>query len=339
MTEGIPPLAAPLGVTRHLDRCPLCGGPNPLFDGTPSTKTVLEIVPSVAPTVVREPTVPSREQSLAHLNPPKEYQAAPPMPRDDAFGVLDHPVIGGKFTVFVLCYGEHATLARRCLDGILGSVPARRLDLRVGANACCSETLAYLRGLPLTKLYAYDENRYKYPLMREMFRDEECPLQSNYVVWFDDDSYVVDTNWAVRLGETIVENHRHGVRLYGMRFNHDLSPYVRDGHNPQAWFRAAPWWQGIPMGNRRSEHPVPNGSCIHFVTGGFWALGVDALKRGDIPDRRLRHNGGDITIGEQVRQAGFKLCEFNKNKSLVFSSGFVRRGYSEEFQWVRPASA
>lgn len=328
---AVPPVGQTLGVASRLSHCPLCGGPNPHH--TPDTPEAS--VPPL-PEVVRPPTIAPRNRPVV-TSPPeatRDAVAAATLPsRGDGYDVLDNPIIGGRFTVCVLCYGDHEALARRCLDSILSTVPAGRLDLRVGANQVSAGTLRYLEGLPLTKLYVHADNALKYPVMREMFWDDSCPL-GNYVVWFDDDSYVIDPKWALRLGETIVENHRHRVRLYGMRFFHDLAAYRKPGHDPAAWFRTASWYKGVPFGSARSEAPVPNGSVVYFATGGFFALATEAIRRGDIPDVRLKHNGGDITIGEQVRQAGYHTVMFNRNKALVHSSGYERRGYSEHFPWA-----
>jgi GT2 family glycosyltransferase len=242
--------------------------------------------------------------------------------------------VGGKFTVCVLCYGPHPELARRCVGSILATLPVGRYDLRVAANAACPETLEYLRTVPATKLYVHEENRFKYPVMREMFRDPDAPLATPYLVWFDDDSYARDPLWAARLAKAVAENHRHGVRLFGARFTHDPSAYARPGHDPYAWFRSAPWWRGVPHGTRRDDRPAAGGRHVHFVAGGFWAASVDALRQADVPDARLRHNGGDITIGEQMRQAGYRLGVFDQDKVLVGRSMTPRRGYSEDFPWA-----
>lgn len=241
----------------------------------------------------------------------------------------DHPFIGGKFTIFVLCYGNYPELARRCLDGIFRTCPAERIQVRVAANACCDETIAYLRNLPLQRLYINEQNRYKYPVMREMFHDSQCPLDSNYLIWFDDDSYVVDDRWLKRLAEAIILNHAAGCRLYGWRFNHDLTMFARGGHKPDVWFRQASWYRGKEFRVRNTQIYAANGSCIDFVAGGFWALGVDAMRLADIPDCRLRHNGGDIVIGEQVHQLGWKIMNFNSHKIYVYSSGHEPRGVSQ----------
>jgi hypothetical protein len=244
--------------------------------------------------------------------------------------------VGGKFTCFVLCYGDHFDIAKRCLDSILNTTPPGRLDLRVAANQCCDRTLSYLRGLPLTRLYVYAENRKKYPVMRDIFRDPACPITTEYLLWFDDDSYVTHPQWLERLAETIAANHQHGARHYGWLHIHDVKMYARNGHDPRRWFQQATWWKGKHLRIRGTKTEAPNGTVIEFIPGSFWALHTAAMREADIPDSRLVHNGGDATIGEQVHQAGYKNVGFNKDRQFVYTSGSPRRGYSERFPWANP---
>ena len=285
--------------------------------------------------LVRDFNAPLKAQQIAQRQMPAEI-APDEVIAGINYEIMDHPTIGGQVTFCTLCYGPHTDLAKRCLTSVLETVPAARLDIRVATNDADPETVEYLQSLSLTKLYINRTNRKKYPVMREMFWDESCPIKTSYVVWFDDDSFVVHAKWLTTLCQSIIDNHRHGSRLYGIKFRHDLSMYnkhCKPGQDPADWFREADWYAGHGFRTRNSSAPAPNGSIIDFVAGGFMALGVDAIRRGNIPDKRLLHNGGDITIGEQVRQAGFKIKMFNKGKSHVHSSGHERRGFHERFQW------
>ena len=246
---------------------------------------------------------------------------------------FDHPHIGGKFTIFVLCYGDHTDLAKRCLDSILETVPDHRLDLRVATNAVVPKTLEYIEKLPTTAVYVNEENRKKYPVMREIFRDQENPIETPYLIWLDDDTQVVDPMWLKHLSEAIVNNHSQGGRMYGWPHFHDLRLSRKGNHDPKKWFESAKWWRGARLRVRNSNRRAPNGTLIDFVPGWCWALATHLIHGADIPDRRLNHNGGDITIGAQVSQAGYRIVPWNKNKKLVWCPKGSRRGYSEHFPW------
>jgi hypothetical protein len=297
---------------------------------------------SILPPDFEIPTfkLPVQPSSGAHI--PEEYDPRPLRPKTDGLEALDHPIIGGKFTICVLCYGPHTDLAKRCLDSILTSLPRSRIDLRIATNEAATETINYVDSLRPDVLYLHEDNRKKYPAMREMFHDPAHPLQTRYLVWFDDDAMVVDKQWAVRLAETIVTNHREGCRLFGDKHFHNLANYLsvnqQPVHRPDLWFRRAAWFKGVQFNTKRGQ-PAPNGACVDFVVGWFWAIATETIRLADIPDARLNHNGGDITIGAQVTQTGAGMCQFNKNKAIVWcpkKEDGGRRGYEEAFPWARP---
>lgn len=295
--------------------------------------------PETAPPVLQ--TVGAKPNPL-----PREFHEEALL-EDPAFKILDEPQLGGRVTICILSHGDQFEFFRRCIDGIINTVPVHRREIRVALNQPSSRlrelAIAYtLNNHPaVSRLYIADGPRYKYPAMRQMFYDPDAPLTTKYLVWFDDDSYPVDPRWLVRLAETIIPNHREGVRLFGKRCLHDLQLYNKAGHNPRQWFEQASWWRHLPLRLGRTDRVGPNGSVLDFCAGWFWALNVDTIRVADIPDTRLVHNGGDITIGAQVRQAGFKIKDFNHDKRFVFTPPKHqggRRGYSEAFPWADPAT-
>lgn len=289
---------------------------------------------------------------LANWNP--QWEKALPTPvaqrtSDPAgiFDVLDHPYIGGKFTIFVLGYGDHLDLVERCIGSIVDTCPRERFDIRVALNQPSVRVDAYAQGLfqagIITMLYTDFGDRKKYPAMREMFWDNSLPITTPYVCWFDDDSWCRARNWMVLLAESIKRNHPNQGRLYGAWMYHDLMSVKK--HNPTAaaekWFREAPWWKGRNFYSGGGTRTSPNGSQIAFASGGFWALATHVIREANIPDERLVHNGGDITIGAQVTQAGYKVVNFSPRpgKDIIAWSDAPPRGTShkgpgrKEFPW------
>lgn len=247
-----------------------------------------------------------------------------------------------KVTIMVLGFGDYPSLIYRCLEGILDTVPRRLMDLRVALNQPCRETEIYVDSLHksgrVSKVYTDYGARRKYPAMREMLYDNSAQLTTRYMIWFDDDSYPVSRSWLEALFATIAENHPLGARLYGRKMVHDLAAFASDTYDPRIWFQSAPWWRNRPFKLKNSERTAPNGSCITFVAGWFWAAEIAALKEAQVPDIRLNHNGGDIVIGAQIDQAGYLIKNFNSDKEYVFTppkDQGGRRGYSEPFPWSK----
>lgn len=301
------------------------------------TKVVAEVTKKAAydlgpPPVLGATWNPVWDTKVPATPKPKAARAA------DEFAALDHPYVGGKFTLFVLCYGAHLDLAERCLESVINTLPAERFDLRVALNQPSPELEGYVGSLHtagvVTKVYTDYGDRKKYPAMRRMFRDDACPIKTPYVCWFDDDSWCRKADWATLLAQTIVANQQHGGRLYGAWHYHDLMSVKR--HSPLApgekWFREASWWRGKNLYTGSGRRTAPNGSQIVFASGGFWALATHVIREADIPDERLTHNGGDITLGAQVTQAGYKVVDFSPKpkKEIIAWSDAPPRGTSHK---------
>ncbi len=257
-------------------------------------------------------------------------QAGPDRPGQSiAFpdSVLDHPAVGGKLTFFVLFYGDFFELHKKCLTSLLATVPGKRMDLRVGSNALCQQSLDMIEGYVsqgvITKHYRHENNDYKYPVMREMFRDPDCPIETKWLVWFDDDSICdVEQDWVNILGTHIAQHHKdRAAHMIGATFV--WSPTAKQ----REIFAARPWHTGKPWRNAQGQ-PSPNGQKIIFAAGGFWAITTEAMLAADIPDlgTGLTHTGGDWQIGEQLYQSGYGLKQFNGKKQFVRTSSVPRRG-------------
>lgn len=244
--------------------------------------------------------------------------------------VVDHPAVGGKVTACVLCYGDHFDLHKKCLTTLLATVPGKRLDLRVATNAAEPRTLelieSYVAQGFITKHYRHDTNDYKYPVMREMFWDASCPIETKWVLWFDDDSICdVEPNWFNILATHIAQHHQGtNAHMIGASFVWTTNQKQREILASRPWYKGRQWRGG-------DGKPSPNGSKIIFAAGGFWAITTEAMRAADIPDlgTGLTHTGGDWQIGEQLYQAGYGLKQFNGKKQFVRTSSVPRRGVTK----------
>lgn len=222
--------------------------------------------------------------------------------------IFDHPRIGGKVTICVFLSGSWRHIHRRCLTSICGTVPPERTDLRVAVEQPVTDLL---EALPVTKVYPA---KHKYQAMREVFWDERQPISTPWIVWIDDNYYARATDWMTACVQRILaDGPEKNIAMYGTRLSCTLS--VR-GKDPRNWFRAAEWWQNRPLQDARGN-PSPNGSRIQYVSGGFFALSVEAIRRCGIPDKRLLAEGGDVCIGEQLWQHGYKVAGFNENRRFI----------------------
>lgn len=227
-------------------------------------------------------------------------------------------------TVAILMYGNNHTMHRRCLDSILENVsdPRTDLHLRIGLNEVCPGTIRYLtevfRKYRITPelLIEHDRNKLKYPVMRELIYRQ--PVATKWFVWFDDDSHVTDSLWLPSLAEDINREYRNGARMFGKLYTWDLL------HGQYNWYREASWWRNKPIPT--AERAGKKVRRILFPTGGYWAIEYDLLLDLFWPDERLTHNGGDVALGEAVRQMGYKVASSHAHVAVNDGS---RRGVSQ----------
>lgn len=225
-----------------------------------------------------------------------------------------------KLTVCVLFYGDHTDLARRCLDSLVSADAP--FQIRVFLNACSRATQDYVsevrRRYPdlIPVLYSTEKNIYKYPAMRQMFHDLEYPLNTPYVAWFDDDSYltVPPQHWAAAVGEAMQPNTMRG-EIWFKRLAGSQADWIRD----QSWFAGKP----VAVGR------------VNFITGGYWVIDTDIIRRFGWPAADIRHNGGDVMLGALCYQQGIKLVHDNAGVLVNADrdgkpSKSPRRGFSED---------
>jgi hypothetical protein len=231
-------------------------------------------------------------------------------------------------TAFVLMYGDYPAIHRECLDALIATTPADAVELRVLSNRLCDASRRHVDGLVaagVVRLHAADDdNPGKYPAMRAAFRDPAAPIETDYLLWLDDDTICDrDPGWFRALVALVAREHPKGARMFGPVAHIGLRPGQAE------WIRSAPWYSGRPFRDRRGRE-TPAGDRVHFCTGSFWALHVPTMRECDIPDPRVVHNGGDVMIGEQLHQAGHRIAAFSNNRSAVRWSAYPRRGRDEE---------
>ncbi|MEI9897264.1 MAG: glycosyltransferase family A protein [Chthoniobacter sp.] len=148
-------------------------------------------------------------------------------------------------SICVLIYGDYPELARRCLESILSHCPRTDYRLLVGANAPGERTKNYLASLEaagaIDILISSADNINKCPMMRRLFEQ----VQTEYIWWFDDDSWINDPHafarWLNAARTASPETMLWG-RTYFVSHEHEFS-YGRDAVE---WVRRATWFSGKP---------------------------------------------------------------------------------------------
>ncbi len=223
-------------------------------------------------------------------------------------------------TTCVLLYGDYPHLADRCLSSLEGYIHQIG-DLRIGMNACSERTRALVSDF--ASIYhevlveSSDENICKYPMMRRLI--DAKPLDT-YMAWFDDDSFVRDSGWYA-LVESVLSR---GVDMVGAVYKQAFRGGQAD------WVEDQPWYTG---------EPVRDGYVPKFCTGGFWVIRSQILLDNNWPPPVLKHRGGDVMLGELLRQQGFQLTNNRLGVAINADaegreSKSPRRGYDETWLGV-----
>src|SRR5262249_7523512 len=108
-------------------------------------------------------------------------------------------------------------------------------------------------------------NLCKEPMARLMFHD--VALRTDYVIWFDDDSYV-EQGWWQALCPLLDRD----IQYIGQEWWVDYLP------GQEKMIQAQPWHRGKPF-RRRDDRPG-----VWFMTGGFIAVRTECLRNTNFPD-------------------------------------------------------
>jgi hypothetical protein len=206
-----------------------------------------------------------------------------------------------ELCVCVLLYGSDDycyRMAERVINAPLKELGARNCDFRFGLNAVSDKT----RDLVLEAVAVNfsgavvvdcPENIFKYPMMRRLLAAR--PLLAPITMWFDDDSCIVpgvDTAvWLARIQQQMQACAMLGS-IYRERFIGSQAE----------WVKAQPWYNG-----------KPTGPYTQFAAGGWWAIRTAVLTQFNWPAAVFRHRGGDIMLGELLRQHDLPLGHFRDN--------------------------
>lgn len=220
------------------------------------------------------------------------------------------------FTICVLCYGPHLELADRFLGSLYRCTDPKSFTLRAGLNAVVPATAAlfeeYSRRFGNIEIFRSEDNLFKSPMMRRMFYEQ--PLETEWVIWFDDDSYVERADWLQRLAVKI--QCEPDVAQWGKQF-----VLWRQDAEIGTFIENAPWYRGLPVPRQTDPNGVESYE-FHFATGGFWAIKTEVIRALDWPEPRIRQAGEDYILGEALRQNGYRKGSFDRG--LQVNAGDTR---------------
>jgi hypothetical protein len=218
------------------------------------------------------------------------------------------------FSVNVLLYGNHPNLAARCLTTLIKALtPKHVVDVRIGLNDVSEATadLARVFAEGVTRLDMQcllfrekaNRNVMKYPLMRRMLAHKTFHSDRiDKVMWFDDDSYVTARTpqvWFDAVDKIFAVT---GATMMGSLYRPKYHWTAREMET----IAKQPWCTDYAL---LKSKPL-------FATGGWWVAALEFLRKWDYPFPEVRHNGGDVLLGELCRQQGVRLEQFREGVAI-----------------------
>lgn len=222
-------------------------------------------------------------------------------------------------SVLVGCYGDYPEYSLRCLRSILDRcVDRSAFDLHVGLNQCGPETTRVAREFfdsdKIDSLFESRANINKDPMMRILIERTQTP----YILWFDDDSHVLQ-GWDEPL----------------LKFIQECQPFDAAGHvffchrSPEyfRFLQQRPWWRGEEVYLEAADR-----ERVLFPTGGFFLARTAFLRQMNFPDRAMVKHLDDLLLGDCLHQSHGQLINFGDMPEImdrVRISDGKRRGTGE----------
>lgn len=200
-------------------------------------------------------------------------------------------------------------------------------DLRIGLNEVSAETKLYVDSLSKQRssilIYESTSNKGKYSIMRNMFHDMLAPIQTKYIVWFDDDSYLKASTkkWLNDLEQVMTNSDACGQLMQ-----------VPLTGNQHLWIKVQSWYRGklLTKGWPRTDSYYVS----KFMAGGWWCIRKDVIAALDWPPSNIFHRGGDYMLGEALRQHDYKVTEYRRD--VVINADFTDKDTSSPRRGLNP---
>ena len=218
--------------------------------------------------------------------------------------------------ICALLHGDYPDMHARFLRQLLDTTPPEQ-PIRLIANAVTGASIPHVRAAATdarVRVVWSTENVPKYVWLGRLLCGRSGwtdTVRADWLVWLDDDSYCVRPGWLPDL----LGRCRRDVGMVGpLHLWSCNARWLR-------WLTASPW-HARPYRQHPSK-PVP---AVRFCVGSVWALNTEAARRHGVPDARLAHTRGDITMGAQLYQAGYEIVNWPRARSWVEFNSAPRRG-------------
>lgn len=221
-------------------------------------------------------------------------------------------------TICCLFYGNYPYLAERLLKSLARWAGDDSVRFFFGLNNACKKTQDLVHDFMLLSKGSMNfigaEPYHKYPMMRRMLG---C-VDTEYMMWFDDDSWVLPTAPVTWPQDVLAFMRQYSLDMAGAPYKMRLRGNQHLYLNAQPWANKVTWTQGQE---------------VRFITGGWWTIKTAILQRHNWPVPELDHNGGDILLGALFAAQMYRIGRYTEHLAINANdtgkcSSAIRRGHS-----------
>jgi hypothetical protein len=148
-------------------------------------------------------------------------------------------------------------------------------------------------------------------------------IDTDFIWWFDDDSYITDPEALPRRLEAARGADTETV-IWGHQFFFGHESDFSYGADVDGFVRNAAWYRGYepPSSNPGGD------SRWFFITGGCWLIRTATVRALDWPDQRLIKRNDDVFLCEAIRQQGWRCSDIGLSGVAINTE--PRRGRGED---------
>jgi hypothetical protein len=203
-----------------------------------------------------------------------------------------------KLSILLCLYGNYHDLSLRAVHSVIDTDKERACGIYVGMNQCCPTTVAGVRRLTdagfIDGLIESRGNLNKDPMMRLLIDFVDTP----FLVWMDDDSYVLP-GWQVAF-DRFLTGCGESMDVAGHVFYSHRCPEYREFCRKRPWFIGDDHWLEPDHADR-----------VWFATGGLWLARTSFLRQHGYPDRCMVKRMDDLLLGDLISQQHGRLIHFS----------------------------
>lgn len=210
-----------------------------------------------------------------------------------------------NITLCVGCYSNFFDAQKRCLDSIKSQVNFGEFKLLIGCNEVPKENVEYFKKqYNPTIVFENEVNIHKIGMMRQML----SVIDTEYLFWFDDDTYLSDKTSLVQHVDKVKQH--PDVVLFGNKYffkketkEECVKKYMSLGYDWNSYLSST-----FENFDANKFFDLDESHRLYFITGNHYIIKTDYLKKYSFPPDIKSPVFEDVMLSQMVKYTGNKWC-------------------------------